>query len=64
MFLILLYLRCMSGIDTVGGVRVPAGFCGVLGFRPSYGAVSHTGIIPVSTSMDTVGMDDPIISSK
>ncbi|XP_054818295.1 translocon at the outer membrane of chloroplasts 64 [Prosopis cineraria] len=43
------------GIDTVGGVRVPAGFCGVLGFRPSYGAVSHMGLIPVSTSLDTVG---------
>ncbi|KAK4280692.1 hypothetical protein QN277_012280 [Acacia crassicarpa] len=43
------------GIDTVGGVRVPAGFCGVLGFRPSYGAVSHMGIIPVATSLDTVG---------
>ncbi|MED6109176.1 Translocon at the outer membrane of chloroplasts 64 [Stylosanthes scabra] len=43
------------GIDTVGGVRVPAGFCGILGFRPSYGAVSHMGIIPISTSLDTVG---------
>ncbi|CAL0313772.1 unnamed protein product [Lupinus luteus] len=43
------------GIDTVGGVRIPAGFCGILGFRPSYGAVSHLGIIPVSTSLDTVG---------
>ncbi|WVZ22546.1 hypothetical protein V8G54_001090 [Vigna mungo] len=43
------------GIDTTGGVRVPAGFCGILGFRPSHGAVSHLGIIPVSTSLDTVG---------
>ncbi|KAJ7975236.1 outer envelope protein 64, chloroplastic-like [Quillaja saponaria] len=43
------------GTDTVGGVRVPAGFCGVIGFRPSHGAVSHVGIIPVSTSLDTVG---------
>ncbi|KAH1049759.1 hypothetical protein GYH30_020329 [Glycine max] len=43
------------GIDTVGGVRVPAGFCGILGFRPSHGAVSHLGIIPISTSLDTVG---------
>ncbi|KAH0976042.1 hypothetical protein GBA52_017941 [Prunus armeniaca] len=43
------------GIDTVGGVRVPAGSCGVIGFRPSHGAVSHNGIIPVSTSLDTVG---------
>ncbi|KAH7528570.1 hypothetical protein FEM48_Zijuj05G0086000 [Ziziphus jujuba var. spinosa] len=43
------------GIDTVGGVRLPAGFCGVMGFRPSYGVVSNMGIIPVSTSLDTVG---------
>lgn len=43
------------GIDTVGGIRVPAGFCGVLGFRPSHGAVSHVGILPVSASLDTVG---------
>ncbi|KAK7398796.1 hypothetical protein VNO78_09969 [Psophocarpus tetragonolobus] len=43
------------GIDTIGGVRLPAGYCGILGFRPSYGAVSHMGIIPISTSLDTVG---------
>ncbi|KAA8541355.1 hypothetical protein F0562_025326 [Nyssa sinensis] len=43
------------GIDTVGGVRVPAGYCGIIGFRPSHGAVSHMGIIPVSTSLDAVG---------
>ncbi|XP_024990075.1 uncharacterized protein LOC112524477 isoform X2 [Cynara cardunculus var. scolymus] len=43
------------GVDTVGGVRQPAGHCGILGFRPSYGAVSHLGIVPVSTSFDTVG---------
>ncbi|GLU12900.1 hypothetical protein SLE2022_295560 [Rubroshorea leprosula] len=44
------------GVDTVGGVRVPAAFCGVIGFRPSHGAVSHTGIIPISTSLGTVGL--------
>ncbi|XP_073015291.1 translocon at the outer membrane of chloroplasts 64-like isoform X1 [Primulina eburnea] len=43
------------GIDTDGGVRVPAGYCGVLGFRPSYGAVSLSGVISVSGSLDTVG---------
>ncbi|KAJ9552815.1 hypothetical protein OSB04_016860 [Centaurea solstitialis] len=51
-------------VDTVGGVRQPAGHCGILGFRPSYGAVSHLGIIPVSTSFDTVGwfaMDPSIL---
>ncbi|XP_071691232.1 translocon at the outer membrane of chloroplasts 64-like [Rutidosis leptorrhynchoides] len=51
------------GVDTVGGVRQPAGHCGILGFRPSYGAVSHVGIIPVSASLDTVGWfaNDPSI---
>ncbi|XP_035546720.1 translocon at the outer membrane of chloroplasts 64-like isoform X1 [Juglans regia] len=43
------------GVDTVGGVRIPAAFCGILGFRPSHGAVSHVGIIPISTSLDTIG---------
>ncbi|KAJ0749930.1 putative amidase [Helianthus annuus] len=43
------------GVDTVGGVRQPAGHCGIFGFRPSYGAVSHLGIIPISTSFDTIG---------
>ena len=46
----------MAGVDTVGGVRVPSGFCGVIGFRPSYGAIPHTGILHVSPSLDTVGM--------
>ncbi|CAN8269139.1 unnamed protein product [Cochlearia groenlandica] len=43
------------GIDTVGGVRVPAGYCGVLGFKSSHGAVSNTGFIPISSSLDSVG---------
>ncbi|WZY83987.1 hypothetical protein YC2023_030371 [Brassica napus] len=42
-------------IDTVGGVRVPAGYCGVLGFKSSHGAISNAGIIPVSSSLDSVG---------
>lgn len=43
------------GLDTTGGMRVPGGYCGVLGFRPSYGAVSTIGIVPVSPSLDTIG---------
>ncbi|OAY32162.1 outer envelope protein 64, chloroplastic [Manihot esculenta] len=43
------------GVDTVGGVRVPAGFCGIIGFRPSYGTIPHLGILPVSASLDSVG---------
>ncbi|KAK4486121.1 hypothetical protein RD792_008789 [Penstemon davidsonii] len=43
------------GIDTDGGVRMPAGYCGVLGFRPSHGTVSLSGVIPVSPTLDTAG---------
>eukprot|EP01018_Ginkgo_biloba_P007867 Gb_16992 [translate_table: standard] len=44
-----------TGTDTDGGVRVPAAFCGILGFRPSHGAVSSVGIVPMAQSFDTVG---------
>lgn len=43
------------GTDTIGGVRVPASFCGILGYRPSHGAVSTIGVLPSSQSLDTVG---------
>ena len=43
------------GTDTGGSVRVPASFVGVLGFRPSHGAVRIDGVIPFSPSYDTVG---------
>lgn len=43
------------GTDTVGCVRTPASFCGILGFRPSHGSVSSVGILANSQSLDTVG---------
>lgn len=43
------------GIDTDGGVRIPAAFCGILGFRPSHGAVSTVAVVPMAQSFDTVG---------
>ncbi|KAL4205512.1 hypothetical protein AMTRI_Chr01g137670 [Amborella trichopoda] len=54
------------GTDTGGSVRVPAAFCGILGFRPSHGAVSTQGVIPMSQSFDTVGWfsRDPGILSR
>lgn len=45
----------LSGIDTIGGIRLPAAYCGVLGFRPSYGAIVNTGVLPVSPSLDSIG---------
>lgn len=44
------------GTDTTGCVRIPASFCGVIGFRPSHGAISTIGVLPNSQSLDTVGM--------
>ncbi|XP_009624799.1 outer envelope protein 64, mitochondrial [Nicotiana tabacum] len=43
------------GTDTTGCIRVPAAFCGVLGFRPSHGAISTIGVLPVSQSLDSIG---------
>ncbi|KVI01833.1 outer envelope protein 64, mitochondrial isoform X1 [Cynara cardunculus var. scolymus] len=44
------------GTDTIGGVRIPAAYCGVLGFRPSHGVISTVGVLPNSQSLDTVGI--------
>jgi len=44
------------GTDTGGSVRVPASNCGVWGYRPSYGAVSVSGVLPLAPSFDTVGI--------
>jgi aspartyl-tRNA(Asn)/glutamyl-tRNA(Gln) amidotransferase subunit A len=43
------------GTDTGGSVRMPAGFCGVTGLRPTHGLVPNRGVLPVSASFDTVG---------
>ncbi|WDP92026.1 MAG: glutamyl-tRNA amidotransferase [Desulfobacter sp.] len=44
------------GTDTGGSVRVPASNCGVWGYRPSHGAISVAGVLPLAPSFDTVGI--------
>ncbi len=43
------------GTDTAGSVRVPAALCGVVGFKPTIGAVDTEGVYPLAPSFDTVG---------
>ncbi len=44
------------GTQTIGSISRPAAFCGVVGYKPSYERISRAGVIPLSPSLDHVGL--------
>lgn len=43
------------GTDTGGSVRIPAAFCGLVGFKPTARRISHAGVFPLAPPLDSVG---------
>jgi Asp-tRNA(Asn)/Glu-tRNA(Gln) amidotransferase A subunit family amidase len=44
------------GTQTLGSVIRPAAFCGIVGYKPSFGAISRDGVFPFSRTLDHVGV--------
>lgn len=50
------FVEAALGTDTMGSVRIPSAYCGLWGFKPSYSDAMLDGVVPLSHTLDTVGV--------
>ncbi|MDO9498654.1 amidase [Falsiroseomonas sp.] len=50
------FVKLAVGTDTMGSVRIPAAYCGVVGLKPTRGLVGRSRVVPLSPTLDAVGM--------
>jgi aspartyl-tRNA(Asn)/glutamyl-tRNA(Gln) amidotransferase subunit A len=50
------FCEAALGTDTLGSVRIPASYCGVVGCKPAFGEISLDGVVPLAAAFDTVGV--------